>query len=284
MEATQNLSDACIIGKGGHGTVYKATLPSTGAAIVVKKIDVEVHKSFLTEIETIGNAKHRNLVKLLGFCKWGEVGLLMYDYIPNGDLHEALHNKEKAKGKGKGEVVLDWAARVRIAEGVAHGLAYLHHDYIPSIIHRDIKASNVLLDEDLEPHISDFGVAKVMALQPFPVEKQVTSTAVISGTYGYLAPGEHHLFKGGGSNGEGVIVMHAFVTRFPFSNPINIKLSFTTVFNYCYSSCMLLVLLIIVESSIHSRIIRGDFETVLKGDVGCLGIQSRGCCRSLCLH
>ena len=201
MEATQNLSDACIIGKGGHGTVYKATLPSTGAPIVVKKIDVEVHKSFLTEIETIGNAKHRNLVKLLGFCKWGEVGLLMYDYIPNGDLHEALHNKEKEKA-----VVLDWAARVRIAEGVAHGLAYLHHDYIPSIIHRDIKASNVLLDKDLEPHISDFGVAKVMALQPFPLEKHVTSTAVVSGTYGYLAPGEHRLFfrilqkKEGGGN------------------------------------------------------------------------------------
>lgn len=183
MEATQNLSDNCIIGKGGHGTVYKATLAS-GSPIVVKKIvslerNTRIHKSFLTEIETIGNAKHRNLVKLLGFCKWGEVGLLLYDFVPNGDLHDVLHNKERG-------VVLDWATRLRIAEGVAHGLSYLHHDYMPPIVHRDIKASNVLLDEDLEPHISDFGVAKVMAMKP--KDKNMLSTAIVTGTYGYIAP------------------------------------------------------------------------------------------------
>nr|APU94854.1 leucine-rich repeat receptor-like protein kinase [Pohlia nutans] len=183
MEATQNLSDNCIIGKGGHGTVYKAILAS-GSPIVVKKIvsldrNTHIHKSFLTEIETIGNAKHRNLVKLLGFCKWGEVGLLMYDFVPNGDLHDVLHNKERG-------MVLDWATRLRIAEGVAHGLSYLHHDYMPPIVHRDIKASNVLLDEDLEPHISDFGVAKVMAMKP--KDKTMLSTAIVTGTYGYLAP------------------------------------------------------------------------------------------------
>ncbi|KAG0614658.1 hypothetical protein M758_6G193700 [Ceratodon purpureus] len=183
MEATQNLSDTCIIGKGGHGTVYKATL-AAGNPIVVKKIvsldrNTHIHKSFLTEIETIGNAKHRNLVKLLGFCKWGEVGLLLYDYVPNGDLHDVLHNKERG-------IVLDWTTRLRIAEGVAHGLSYLHHDYMPPIVHRDIKASNVLLDEDLEPHISDFGVAKVMAMKP--KDKNMLSTAFVTGTYGYIAP------------------------------------------------------------------------------------------------
>ena len=184
MEATQNLSDTCIIGKGGHGTVYKATLTS-GSPIVVKKIvsldrNMHIYKSFLTEIETIGNAKHRNLVKLLGFCKWGEVGLLLYEYVPNGDLQDVLHNKERG-------IVLDWATRLRIAEGVAHGLSYLHHDYVPPIVHRDIKASNVLLDEDLEPHISDFGVAKVMAMKP--KDKSMLSTAFVTGTYGYIAPG-----------------------------------------------------------------------------------------------
>lgn len=185
MEATQNLSDDCIIGKGGHGTVYKAMLAS-GSPIVVKKIgsldrNTHIHKSFLTEIETIGNAKHRNLVKLLGFCKWGEVGLLLYEFIPNGDLHDVLHNKKRG-------MVLDWDSRLRIAEGVANGLSYLHHDYMPPIVHRDIKASNVLLDEDLEPHISDFGVAKVMAMKP--KDKTMLSTAFVTGTYGYIAPGK----------------------------------------------------------------------------------------------
>uniref|UniRef100_A0A7I4FK56 non-specific serine/threonine protein kinase n=1 Tax=Physcomitrium patens TaxID=3218 RepID=A0A7I4FK56_PHYPA len=184
MKATQNLSDHCIIGKGGHGTVYKAILAS-GSSIVVKKIvslerNKHIHKSFLTEIETIGNAKHRNLVKLLGFCKWGEVGLLLYDFVPNGDLHDVLHNKERG-------IMLDWTTRLRIAEGVAHGLSYLHHDYVPPIVHRDIKASNVLLDEDLEPHISDFGVAKVMAMKPKD-KNTMLSTAFVTGTYGYIAP------------------------------------------------------------------------------------------------
>jgi Leucine-rich repeat (LRR) protein len=183
MVATRNLSDDCIIGKGSHGTVYKAVLPN-GNIVVVKKVasldkDLRIHKSFLREIDTIGNAKHRNLVKLLGFCKWGEIGLLLYDYVPNGNLFEALHNHVKG-------LVLDWEARLKIAEGIAQGLAYLHDDYIPPIIHRDIKSSNVLLDEDLEPHIGDFGIAKVMALQPR--ENYASSTAVVAGTHGYIAP------------------------------------------------------------------------------------------------
>ncbi|CAM6063020.1 unnamed protein product [Sphagnum tenellum] len=181
MEATQNLSSDYIIGIGGHGTVYKAIM-FDGSVVAVKKIpflqkDLQIHKSFLREINTIGTVKHRNLAKLLGFCKWGEIGLLIYDYIPNGDLHEALHNKVNG-------MVLNWDTRLKIAEGIAHGLAYLHHDCVPPIIHRDIKSRNVLLDADLEAHIVDFGIAKTMSLKP----KDDVSTTVVEGTYGYIAP------------------------------------------------------------------------------------------------
>lgn len=185
IDVTHNLSVDFIIGKGAHGTVYKATMPN-GNVVAVKKIisidkDMQIHKSFLREIDTIGKIKHRNLVKFLGFCKWGDIGLLVYDYIPNGDLFKALHNTVKG-------LDLDWNTRLKIAEGVANGLVYLHHDCIPPIIHRDIKSSNVLLDENLEAHITDFGVAKVMALKP--KDDYATSTANIGGTYGYIAPGK----------------------------------------------------------------------------------------------
>ncbi|CAM6050152.1 unnamed protein product [Sphagnum compactum] len=183
MEATQNLSDDYIIGTGGNATVYKAEL-NDGTTVAVKKIhllekDIQVHKSFLREINSIGNVKHRNLAKLLGFCKWGEIGLLLYDYIPNGDLFQALYNEDRGR-------FLDWDTRLKIAEGIAHGLAYLHHDCVPAIIHRDIKPSNVLLDANFKAHIADFGIAKVMALKP--KEDYAGSTSIVEGTYGYIAP------------------------------------------------------------------------------------------------
>jgi Leucine-rich repeat (LRR) protein/tRNA A-37 threonylcarbamoyl transferase component Bud32 len=186
MEATQNLSNDYIIGTGGHATVYKAELKD-GTIVAVKKIhllekDLQIQKSFLREINSIGNVKHRNLAKLLGFCKWGETGLLLYDYIPNGDLFQALYNEDRGR-------ILDWDTRLKIAEGIAHGLAYLHHDCVPPIIHRDIKPSNVLLDANFEAHIADFGIAKVMALKP--KEDYASSTSIVEGTHGYIAPGKN---------------------------------------------------------------------------------------------
>jgi Leucine-rich repeat (LRR) protein len=188
MEATQNLSDDYIIGKGGQGIVYKAVLHN-GNVVAVKKIPllnkyIKIHKSFLREINTIGNIKHRNLVKLLGFCKFGKIALVVYNYFPNGDLFDAIHNKERG-------IVLDWDTRLKIVEGIAHGLAYLHHYCVPPIIHRDIKSRNVLLDVDMEAHITDFGIAKAIALKPN--EDYVNTTITIEGTYGYIAPGKYEL-------------------------------------------------------------------------------------------
>jgi Leucine-rich repeat (LRR) protein len=194
VSATESLSDEHIIGRGAHGVVYKVNCVSDARPyIAVKKIvftDTKTavpHKTFWAEVKSAGKARHRNLVRLLGFIKRDEVGLLLYDYVPKGDLHSALHST-----KAGGDVHLTWEARLRIAKGVACGLAYLHHDYDAPIVHRDIKSSNVLLDDELEAHISDFGLAKVLGMQQG--FKRWLSSQNVLGTYGYIAPGKLGLF------------------------------------------------------------------------------------------
>lgn len=118
---------------------------------------------------------------------WDKMGLLLYDYVSNGDLHSDLNNREE----GKDHVVLTWKFKLRIAQGVADGLACLHHDYNPPTFHRDIKSRNVLLDDDLEAHISDLiGSAKVLEATTKPGFQQWLTNPNVSGTYGYIAPGE----------------------------------------------------------------------------------------------
>jgi Leucine-rich repeat (LRR) protein len=191
MSATENLSDEHIIGRGAHGVVYKVKCVSDARPyIAVKKIvftDTKTavpHKTFWAEVKSAGKARHRNLVRLLGFIKRDEVGLLLYEYVPKGNLHSALHSTN-----GGSDLHLTWEARLRIAKGVACGLAYLHHDYDAPIVHRDIKSSNVLLDDELEAHISDFGLAKVLGMQQ--ESKRWLSSQIVLGTYGYIAPGKH---------------------------------------------------------------------------------------------
>jgi Leucine-rich repeat (LRR) protein len=194
MSATENLSDELIIGRGAHGVVYKVKCVSNARPyIAVKRIvltDTKTavpHKTFWAEVKSAGKARHRNLVMLLGFIKRDEVGLLLYDYVSNGDLHSALHST-----KAGSDLHLTWEARLRIAKGVACGLAYLHYGYDAPIVHRDIKSSNVLLDDELEAHISDFGLAKVLGMQQG--SKPWLSTQNVLGTYGYIAPGKHGYF------------------------------------------------------------------------------------------
>ena len=189
LSATENMSGTQIIGKGGHGVVFRVKCPSDyhRPFIAVKKIQFEdvkptmLHKSFWSEVDTVGQARHRNLVRLLGFVKRDRVGLLVYDYVSNGDLFSALHDRNGS---------LPWRARFGIARDVARGLAYLHHDYDAPIVHRDIKSSNVLLDDHLEAYISDFGVAKVLDTLSGPKSDQVSATMSVVGTCGYIAPGE----------------------------------------------------------------------------------------------
>ncbi|PHT24695.1 Leucine-rich repeat receptor-like protein kinase PEPR1 [Capsicum baccatum] len=128
------------------------------------------------EIQTIGKVRHRNLVKLEDFRLRKDYGLILYNYMENGSLHDILHEINPP-------VTLEWSVRYRIAMGTAQGLSYLHFDCDPAIVHRDIKPMNILLDSDLEPHISDFGIAKLLD------QSGATSTSnALQGTVGYMAP------------------------------------------------------------------------------------------------
>ncbi|XP_038903897.1 putative serine/threonine-protein kinase [Benincasa hispida] len=166
------------IGRGGFGTVYKGTLRN-GVQVAIKKLSVESKqgaREFVTEIKTISNVRHPNLVELIGCCSQKANRILVYEYLENNSLDHALLDP-KTTG-----VNLDWGKRSSICIGTARGLQFLHEEAVPRIVHRDIKASNILLDSDYNPKIGDFGLAKL-----FPDDITHISTR-IAGTTGYLAP------------------------------------------------------------------------------------------------
>ncbi|CAK9161038.1 unnamed protein product [Ilex paraguariensis] len=177
MRITENLSEKYIVGYGASSTVYKCALKNS-RPIAIKRVYTHYPhtlREFETELETIGSIRHRNLVSLHGYSLSPHGNLLFYDYMENGSLWDLLHGPSK-------KVKLDWETRLKIAVGAAQGLAYLHHDCNPRIIHRDVKSSNILLDENFEAHLSDFGVAKCI-----PTTKTHASTYVL-GTIGYIDP------------------------------------------------------------------------------------------------
>ncbi|XP_003581672.1 probable LRR receptor-like serine/threonine-protein kinase At1g56130 [Brachypodium distachyon] len=174
--ATENFNSSNLLGEGGYGSVYKGKL-NDGRVVAVKQLSESSNQGkiqFATEIETISRVQHRNLVKLYGCCLESNTPLLVYECLENGSLDQALF--------GKGGLNLDWQTRFEICLGIARGIAYLHEESSARIVHRDIKASNVLLDADLNPKISDFGLAKL-----YDNKKTHVSTKV-AGTFGYLAP------------------------------------------------------------------------------------------------
>ncbi|MED6135045.1 hypothetical protein PIB30_042582 [Stylosanthes scabra] len=176
--ATNNFDFACKIGEGGFGPVYKGILPD-GTVIAVKQLSSrsrQGNREFTNEIGMISALQHPCLVKLYGCCMEGDQLLLIYEYMENNSLASALFAKEKTQLK------LDWSTRRKICIGIAKGLAYLHGESRLKIVHRDIKATNVLLDKDLNPKISDFGLAKL------DDEGQTHISTRVAGTYGYMAP------------------------------------------------------------------------------------------------
>lgn len=186
LEATNGFHNDSLIGSGGFGDVYKAQLKD-GSVVAIKKlihISGQGDREFTAEMETIGKIKHRNLVPLLGYCKVGEERLLVYEYMKYGSLEDVLHDQKKAGPK------LNWAVRRRIAIGAARGLAFLHHNCIPHIIHRDMKSSNVLLDENLEARVSDFGMARLMSAMDTHL-----SVSTLAGTPGYVPPEYYQSFR-----------------------------------------------------------------------------------------
>ncbi|KAI4331500.1 hypothetical protein MLD38_029685 [Melastoma candidum] len=176
--ATNYFSDLNLLGHGGFGPVYKGLLPS-GEEVAVKRLSLSSSqglKEFATEVNLLLKIQHRNLVVLLGCCVEGPEKMLVYEYLPNKSLDRFLFDK-------KNTVSLDWRTRFRIITGLARGLLYLHEEAPERIIHRDIKASNILLDAQLNPKISDFGLARL-----FPGDDTHVNTFRISGTHGYMAP------------------------------------------------------------------------------------------------
>ncbi|XP_059282018.1 cold-responsive protein kinase 1 [Lycium ferocissimum] len=176
--ATDDFSPVNKIGEGGFGSVYKGRLKS-GKMAAIKVLSSESKqgvREFLTEIKVISDVEHENLVKLYGCCIEDDHRILIYNYLENNSLAQTL------LGGGHSSIQFSWRTRTKICIGVAKGLAYLHEQVKPHIIHRDIKASNILLDKDLTPKISDFGLAKLI-----PPNATHVSTRV-AGTIGYLAP------------------------------------------------------------------------------------------------
>ncbi|XP_058186906.1 probable LRR receptor-like serine/threonine-protein kinase At1g56140 isoform X2 [Rhododendron vialii] len=175
--ATADFNPANKLGEGGFGPVYKGTL-NDSRVIAVKQLSVASHQGksqFVAEIATISAVQQRNLVKLYGCCIEGEKRILVYEYLENKSLDQALFG-------GKTSLYLDWPTRFDICLGVARGLAYLHEESRLRIVHRDVKASNILLDSDLNPKISDFGLAKLYD------DKKTHISTRVAGTIGYLAP------------------------------------------------------------------------------------------------
>ncbi|XP_065851244.1 PTI1-like tyrosine-protein kinase At3g15890 [Euphorbia lathyris] len=176
--ATNGFSEDNKLGEGGFGSVYWGKT-SDGLQIAVKKLKAMNSKAemeFAVEVEVLGRVRHKNLLGLRGYCVGTDQRLIVYDYMPNLSLLSHLH------GQFSSDVQLDWKRRMNIILGSAEGLLYLHHEVTPHIIHRDIKASNVLLDSEFEPLVADFGFAKLI---PEGVSHMTTR---VKGTLGYLAP------------------------------------------------------------------------------------------------
>ncbi|GLT37209.1 hypothetical protein SLA2020_115410 [Shorea laevis] len=180
INSTKDFSSMYCIGKGRSGSVYRAKL-SSGDTVAVKKFhqlsnDIELadHKEFLNEIRALTQIRHRNIVKLYGFCAAPKHSFLIYKYIEKGSLATILSNDEAAKE-------LDWEKRINVVKGIASALSYMHHDSSPPIIHRDISSNNVLLGSEFEAHVSDFGTAKLLGIDSAAWTK-------LAGTCGYIAP------------------------------------------------------------------------------------------------
>ncbi|KAL3727612.1 hypothetical protein ACJRO7_032365 [Eucalyptus globulus] len=178
--ATKNFRPESLLGEGGFGRVYKGRLESTGQVVAVKQLDrngLQGNREFLVEVLMLSLLHHPNLVNLIGYCADGDQRLLVYEFMPLGSLEDHLHDLPPDKEP------LDWNTRMKIAAGAAKGLEYLHDKANPPVIYRDLKSSNILLDEGFHPKLSDFGLAKLG-----PVGDKTHVSTRVMGTYGYCAP------------------------------------------------------------------------------------------------
>ncbi|AQK55476.1 protein kinase superfamily protein isoform X1 [Zea mays] len=210
QKATDGFDSRRVLGQGGFGCVYHGTIED-GNEIAVKLLtreDRSGDREFIAEVEMLSRLHHRNLVKLIGICVDRSKRCLVYELIRNGSVESHLHGADKAKGK------LNWDVRMKIALGAARGLAYLHEDSNPHVIHRDFKASNILLEEDFTPKVTDFGLAREASNATQPISTRVM------GTFGYVAP-EYamtgHLLVKSDVYSYGVVLLELLSGRKPVS-------------------------------------------------------------------
>ncbi|KAJ8484037.1 hypothetical protein OPV22_016522 [Ensete ventricosum] len=176
--ATDRFSKENVIGEGGYGVVYRGRLVN-GTEVAVKRLLNnlgQAEKEFRVEAEAIGHVRHKNLVRLLGYCIEGTHRMLVYEYVTNGNLEQWLHGALQHHG------VLSWEKRMKVIVGTAKALAYLHEAVEPKVVHRDIKSSNILIDAEYNAKISDFGLAKLLG------SGKSHLTTRVMGTFGYVAP------------------------------------------------------------------------------------------------
>ncbi|KAH8514353.1 hypothetical protein H0E87_007259 [Populus deltoides] len=174
--ATDNFSNANLLGQGGFGYVHKGIL-ANGTVVAIKQLKSgsgQGEREFQAEIEIISRVHHRHLVSLVGYCITGSQRMLVYEFVPNYTLEFHLH--------GNGNPTMSWSTRMRIAVGSAKGLTYLHEDCQPKIIHRDIKAANILIDQSFEAKVADFGLAR------YSLDTETHVSTRVMGTFGYMAP------------------------------------------------------------------------------------------------
>ncbi|CAL5360483.1 unnamed protein product [Camellia sinensis] len=185
-----NLTENNVIGSGGSGKVYRVELNCSSEIVAVKrirniqKLDQKLEKQFLADVEILGTIRHSNIVNLLSCISSETTKLIVYEYMGNHSLYSWLHGKKRQSISDSDHgVVLDWPKRLKIAVGAARGLCYMHHDCKPSVIHRDVKSSNILLDSQFNAKVADFGLAKILVKHGRP-----NTMSTVVGSFGYIAP------------------------------------------------------------------------------------------------